>query len=278
MKNYSNKLMIAFVVASALTVSCSSDTSTMDTENEELIETEDENEEVSASTELHAAFAEFDEGETDIYLINDGTSVTIETTGLPNHETYYWGSNHELYREEAGSFQGTPSTINPDGTYTDMRGEAKTYDDSFTVSTSPSIANTTTTTSMGLIGISVSGAAIYNDQEGSGSLDEAAVSLDWTGGHIGPDVYHYHLEPEAITNNDEKLVGILKDGFFIYGRKCNATGTYPSDLDSSGGHSSTTQHTTVAEYHYHIINEMYTTTSNGEVGYILFAGPYQGSL
>jgi len=36
---------------------------------------------------------------------------------------------------------------------------------------------------------------------------------------------------------------------------------------------STTQHTVTAEYHYHIINEIYSTTAS----YILFAGPYKGS-
>ena len=276
MKNYSTKILTTLFFSSILFISCASDDTTEITMEEEDTDAGTETEIVTG--ELHAAFAEFDEGETDIYLINDGADVTIETTGLPNHESYYWGSNHELFREEDNSFQGTPSTINPDGTYTDMRGEARTYDDSFTVSTSPSLATNTTSTSLGLIGISVSGAAIYNDQEGSGSLDEAAVSLDWTGGHIGPDVYHYHLEPHAITNDDEKLVGILKDGFFIYGRKCNSTGTYPTDLDSSGGHTHTTQHSESAEYHYHIINEMYSTTSSGDVGYILFAGPYKGSL
>ena len=273
MKNYSIQLLLALCFSSILFLSCASDDTTGNIE-EETNETETE----VVSGELHAAFAEFDEGETDIFLTNGGADVTIETTGLPNHESFYWGSNHELYRQEGSGFEGTPSTINPDGTYTDMRGVARTYDDSFTVSTNPTLANNTTATTLGLIGISVSGAAIYNDQEGSGSLDEAAATLDWTGGHIGPDVYHYHLEPHAITNDDDKLVGILKDGFFIYGRKCNATGDYPTDLDSSGGHTSTTQHTTTSEYHYHIINEMYSTTSGGEVGYILFAGPYNGNL
>ncbi len=104
-------------------------------------------------------------------------------------------------------------------------------------------------------------------------MDQAAASLDWTGAHIGPGVYHYHLEPKAFTNDDDKLVGILLDGVFLYGRKCNATGAYPTDLDSSGGHTATTQYTDgEEEYHYHIINELYSTTGS----YLAFAGPYQG--
>jgi len=104
-------------------------------------------------------------------------------------------------------------------------------------------------------------------------LDAATGSLDYSGAHIGPTDYHYHLEPLAFSNDDEKLIGVISDGFFIYGRKCNSTGTYATDLDISGGHTSTTQHTETAEYHYHIINELYSNTGR----YIVFAGPYQGT-
>ncbi|SKB73278.1 hypothetical protein SAMN05660866_03008 [Maribacter arcticus] len=65
----------------------------------------------------------------------------------------------------------------------------------------------------------------------------------------------------------------MLDGVFLYGRKCNATGDYPADLDASGGHTTTTQYTDgLEEYHYHIINEIYSTTGS----YLAFAGPYQG--
>lgn len=208
---------------------------------------------------LHNAFAEFDADNTDIYL--DGSDVVIETNGEPNHTTVYWGEGHELYTEPTVATGLTPSII-------------PNYDASasLTVSTTPALANSPTSTSLGAIGIAVSGAAIYNDSEGNGPLSDAIGSLDYAGGHIGPSAYHYHLEPLPITNDDERLVGIMADGFFIYGRKCNATGTYPTDLDASGGHTSTTQHTDEAEYHYHIINEIYTGNF-----ILLFGGQYQGT-
>ena len=141
-----------------------------------------------------------------------------------------------------------------------------------TVSQNPQLASSSSSTNLGAIGIAISGAAIYNDQEGNGPLDGAAVSLDYTGGHIGPQAYHYHLEPTAWSEDDDKLVGILADGFFVYGRKCNSTGTYPTGLDASGGHTTTTQHATEAEYHYHIENELYLNQY-----YIIFPGDYQGT-
>ena len=208
---------------------------------------------------LHSAFAEFDTDNTDIYL--DGAEVVIETNGLPNHKTVYWGVGHELYEEATVATGLTPSII-------------PNYDASATlrVSPNPQLASNTTATSLGAIGIAVSGAAIFNDSEGNGPLSSAIGSLDYAGGHIGPSEYHYHLEPIPLSSDDENLVGIISDGFFIYGRKCASTGGYPVDLDESGGHTSTTQHTDEAEYHYHIINEFYTGSF-----ILLFGVDYQGT-
>ena len=208
---------------------------------------------------LHAAYAAFNEDATTIYL--DGGNVVIESTGIPNHETVYWGEGHDLYLDEP-TVEVTPSIMS-------SNNNAVTI----TVDATPDLTGSTVATNFDTIGIAVSGASIFNDQEGGGPLDAAAASLDWTGAHIGPGVYHYHLEPKAFSNDDDALVGVLLDGVFLYGRKCDAIGTYPADLDASGGHTSTTQYTDgEEEYHYHIINELYSTTGS----YIAFAGPYQG--
>ncbi len=219
--------------------------------------------ETTIVTTLHNAFAEFDTNETTVYL--SGTNVVIETTGLPNHTTPYWSEGHPLYVAPTvtSAAEMTPTRIDTSG---------RDNSSSITVSSSPNLASTTTATALGAIGVAVSGAYLYNDQEGNGALDAAVGSLDYSGAHIGPTDYHYHLEPLAFSDDDDHLNGIISDGFFIYGRKCNSTGTYPTNLDASGGHTSTTQHTDTAEYHYHIINELYSTTGR----YIIFVGPYQG--
>jgi len=217
------------------------------------------------STKLHKAFTEFDVNETDIFISDD--NVVIESTGLPNHTTPYWGEGHELYIKPKTALvkHMTPTTLQSTNHDSTM---------SLTIPQNPAKAEKTTATNMGAIGIAVSGAAIFNDQEGNGPLsDNVASGLDYAGGHIGPAEYHYHLEPTPITHDDEKLVGIIVDGFFIYGRKCNSTGTYPTDLDASGGHTHVTQHSNKAEYHYHIINELYGNTGKS----LLFVGPYQGT-
>lgn len=258
MKLKINKLFLSLLFLSIVYISCSSsddDPVVDDTTTEEVV-----------VTELHPAFAEFDADETDVYISGNGTAFTIETSGLPNHTTPYWSESHPLYVAPTvtNASQMTPTRIDTSGR--DLSG-------TLTVSASPEKASFTTNTSLGAIGIAVSGAYIYNDQEGNGPLDSAAGSLDYNGAHIGPSQYHYHLEPLSFTDDDDNLVGIMADGFFIYGRRDYPSNEYPDDLDASGGHFGPTPHNPDGEYHYHIINELYSTTGR----YVVFAGPYQGS-
>ncbi|CAH8290692.1 YHYH protein [Mariniflexile fucanivorans] len=228
-------------------MACSSDSSSVEEDT------------TTTTGELHAAYAAFNTDAVTIFL--EGDKVVIETTGLPNHKSVYWGSASSLYLAEP-DVSTTPSIMSSNNNATTM-----------TVDATPNLSGSTVATALNTIGIAVSGASIFNDSEGNGPLSSAAASLDWTGAHIGPGVYHYHLEPKAFTDDDSNLVGILKDGVFLYGRKCDSTGTYPADLDASGGHTSATQYTAgEAEYHYHIINTLYSTTGS----YIAFAGPYRG--
>ncbi|WP_452223376.1 YHYH protein [Lacinutrix chionoecetis] len=252
----------ACIIIFALTLfACSSDDSVSDNGN-------DDDDDI-AVTELHAAFAAFNPDAVTVILSDDGTEYYIETTGFPDHTSIYWEPSHALYIDEPGVTKTTQDTYIGGG-----QGEAA----SFTVDATPNLTGATVSTQLNTIGIAVSGASIFNDQEGMGDLDQAAQSLDWAGAHKGPGVYHYHLEPTPISNDDDSLVGILLDGVFIYGRQCSSTGTHPTDLDASGGHTSTTQYTDgVEEYHYHIINEEYPAGNYAYApAHILFAGPFQG--
>ncbi len=206
----------------------------------------------SGSTPISA----FDDFNADAVTVSfDGDEITIESNGLPNHTSPYWDPGNSLYIDPvvADAAQMSPGRID-EQSYTLM------------VPAAPEKASSASATGLGAIGISISGAPIFNDEEGpNNSLSENVASgFDYAGAHMGPTGYHYHLEAADVAENtvlsfdDEKLVGILQDGFLIYGRKCNATGDYPEDLDASGGHTSSTQHSDGAEfYHYHIINEFY---------------------
>ena len=232
---------------------------------------------------LHEAFGEFDSDSFVIML--DGDEVVLETDGLPNHTSPYWPNTTErsatdpmgnnLVTEAAA--ENHPLFSEPITTSHEAMapGNIDDFNGSYTlrVPTNPEKATSSSSTGLGAIGLAVSGSVIYNDEEGPNvPLDNAVVSLDFTGAHTGPQSYHYHLEPKAWSEDDSQLIGIISDGFFLYGRRCAATGTYPTDLDASGGHTSTTQHTTEAEYHYHIQNDLYLNTY-----YILFPDDYQGT-
>jgi len=239
---------------------------------------DDTDDSTSDTTELHAAFSEFDNDNFNIY-ISEG-QVVIESNGLPNHTSPYWSnttarnmdnistpaasSNHALFVEPTVTSydQMAPGNIDDfNSSYT------------LTVPANPTKASASSATGLGAIGMAISGGMIYNDEEGPNvPLNQAVSSLDYSGAHTGPQSYHYHLETKAWSEDDDKLIGIIADGFFLYGRKCNSTGTYPTDLDASGGHTSATQHNASGEYHYHIENDMYLNQY-----YILFPGDYQGT-
>ncbi len=227
---------------------CGDDDNPITEEEEETPTTSD------AGTTPTSAFDEFDANNVTVSFAGD--EVTIAANGTPNHTTPYWDSSNELYIEPvvANPDQMSPGAIR-EGSYT------------LTVPISPEKAASPSATGLGAIGIAVTGVPIFNDEEGPNIALSANVAsgFDYAGGHMGPTGYHYHLESSDVEANttlsqdDDKLVGILQDGFLLYGRKCNASGDYPTDLDASGGHTATSQHSDGEEfYHYHIINEIYT--------------------
>jgi len=215
-----------------------------------------------------SAFDEFNPNSVTISF--DGDEITIDSDGRPNHTTPYWEETDSLYIKPVVAIAQTPGRI----------GSHRDRSLSLTVSAAPGLAVKSTTTSLGAIGISVTGVPIFNDSEGPDRpLEEKiAETFDYAGGHVGPSGYHYHSEsvdvPEntMLSHDDEKLLGIMADGFLIYGRK-DMDGSYPSNLDDSGGHHGATQHSNGEEfYHYHIVNEYYF----GNL-IVLFGGDFMGS-
>lgn len=225
---------------------------------------------VNEAAELSVAFLDFG---ANVTVTKDGNDVVLEATGRPDHTSCYWDpSNASGLYVDCDPDVTTVSRMSP--------GFIEEYDNLFTLRAplNPIRASTTTATSLGPVGLAVSGAPIFNDQEGPNvALETGVISgFDRNGAHTGPSTYHYHLEPKAITDDDDALVGIIADGFLLYGRKCWATASYPTDLDASGGHTGFTQHTGTLDgdeiYHYHIMNDLYLNAY-----YLLFPEDYQGT-
>ncbi|NER16703.1 YHYH protein [Spongiivirga citrea] len=237
------KFLIAFpLVTFLLITSCKNDDDSVDQPDQPT----------PVSTPLSA----FDEFNPDAVTISfDGDEITIESNGLPNHTSPYWEETNPLYIEPVVATRMTPGGIGSRSIIV-------------TVPAAPAIASSSTATGLGPIGISVTGVPIFNDQEGDNRpIEEMIVeTFDYAGAHVGPSGYHYHTEsadvPEntVLSHDDEKLIGIMADGFLLYGRR-EMDGSYPTDLDESGGHYGATQHSEGEEfYHYHIINEFYLGT------------------
>ena len=261
-KSQHSKISFVSLALLSLLTACNSDsTFTADTTGTTTTTT-------TGTGTLHAAFTGF-VGNVTVSL--DGNEAVIEATGKPDHTSPYWNPDNSsgLYVAPDPSIT-TESQMSP--------GYIEEYTNLYTlrVPTSPSLAANSSSTSLGPVGIAISGAPIFNDQEGPNRDLEVGViqGFDRSGAHTGPETYHYHLEPKAFSDDDDELIGVIADGFFIYGRKCYSTGTYPTDLDASGGHTSVTQYTssTDSEYHYHVLDQYYLGSY-----FLLFPGNYQGT-
>ncbi len=228
----------------------------------------------TTTSTLPGAFAAFGSNVTIVQNTSAGT-LTLEAAGRPDHRSPYWNPSGTSGLYVAPGAETTVASMSP--------GFIDQYTNRYflTVPSNPQKATTTTATNLGAIGIAITGSPIFNGQEGPNvNLESGVISgFDNYGAHTGPQVYHYHLEPTPISNDDSKVFAILRDGFFLYGRKCTSVTTnngHPSDLDASGGHTTTTQYSTTPIYHYHIKNQVYLTVNN-KAAYLLFDGRYQGT-
>ena len=190
------------------------------------------------------------------------SSITFKSNGLPDHKTPYWGSGNALY-------EAFPPGHAPNANSIML---AQNY--SMTFPTNPNEASSKEATSLGEIGMALNGVALFNDREGGNvPLDATTVTtFDYSGAHPSPGKdYHYHTTGKYTSLDDAKLIGFLRDGFPIYGRK-DTTGVYPT-LDVYGGHSGPTQDIPNGIYHYHASNVNYLNTGY----YILKSGSYYGT-
>lgn len=233
-----------FAISTTVYLSCSSDSSTSD-----------------ASATVPTVFSA--NYKSAVTLSATTTTVTMKSEGLPDHVTPYWGSGNALYEEQISGH-----VVNP--------GSMQSQNFVMTIPLNPTEASSKEETSLGPIGMALNGVAIYNDREGGNVPVDAGtlLSFDRAGAHSGPGgLYHYHFNGDFTTDDDANLLGWLRDGFPIYGRKCSATNDYAAGLDVNGGHTTATTEYPTGIYHYHCSNVNYMDSGY----YILKAGSYHGT-
>jgi hypothetical protein len=197
-----------------------------------------------------------------VTITTSANSIVLKSKGVPDHVTPYWGTGNALYESQITGGSLTPGSL----------GEQNF---TMTINTTPTAALSKEETSLGPIGMALNGVAIYNDREG-GNIpvdSNTLTTFDRGGGHSGPGaLYHYHFDGDFTSNDDDKLIGFLRDGFPIYGRK-GMDGSYPADLDSNGGHVSTTNEFSTPIYHYHAAKTSYLNSRF----HVLKSGSYHGT-
>jgi len=131
----------------------------------------------------------------------------------------------------------------------------------------PEVADTTTETAMGAIGVTLSGAVLFDPYEGDNTTvaydDNFTIDgvpfIDDCGGHPAPPIgqYHYHGVPACTVaevdtaGQHSVLLGYLLDGFAVYGPQGD-DGDAPTDLDECSGHFGPTPEFPRGVYHYHL--------------------------
>ncbi len=200
-----------------------------------------------------------------VTLTKSGSNVIITTDGQPDHKSPYFSTSNACY--ESGFPAGRSANPNTLGSQSI----------SMTVPYSPTAGggSTGTAMSMGVIGIALNGVAIYSNAAAPGDdiYDEVAT-FDKCEGHPAGTMYHYHTEPTTASDQDENFIGVMRDGFPIYGRYDSGAVTPTLNKASGGGHQGTTVDSSGSSvYHYHVNLQ----TSGSDSAYFITSGYYMGT-
>ena len=196
-----------------------------------------------------------------VKLTYSSKSIIMQPTGIPNHarDAYYAVPKAGVVVPDA-----TTANIIADPT------KAQAY--KFTIPTTPKYSSKVTSTSLGSIGVMISGAVLYNPFEGDGktvamannftvtnSAGITASFVDKCAGHPTPDIgaYHYLGLTNCVTakvvkvSKPSHIIGFALDGFPIYGDRDNKGKQITAkNLDQCNGVISATPEFQKGIYHY----------------------------
>ncbi|MBP8274064.1 MAG: YHYH protein [Acidobacteria bacterium] len=172
----------------------------------------------------------------------DGSTIVLRSNAVPDHKSPYWGTGNALYEAPHDGMVVNPNRI-----------VSQTL--TLRVPANPAVASSASDTPMGPIGMAVNGVPLFNQYAaGRSPLTSEIATFDRYNGHPQQTgQYHYHLEPAWLTagNGPSSLIGVLLDGFPVYGPK-ETSGAAPTGLDSCNGHTHATADVPAGLYHYHV--------------------------
>lgn len=251
MKNNLNLYLIALLALSCV-ISCSDSSSS----DEEVIEAA---EDVTNENDISAVLNLF-KGTGLSYELTDD-SVIFTSADLPDHESPYWEQSHELY----APYDGTNPNFNQNPNMIEEKNIV------ITVPLHPTPTANNEATRLGPIGVSRNGVVFFNQYAGPNNqpLTFEVNSFDQGAGHpTGTNMYHYHIEPLSLTEEfgADAFLGLLADGFPVYGPLENGKVITNDELDEFHGHISSTAEFPDGIYHYHITDADPYINGNGFYG------------
>ena len=224
----------------------------------------------SGTTDATAAVLAASWGD-NVTITVEGGSYRLVSNGIPNHDRQ---AEYALPNAGVRVPAAETATAGADPTV------EQRYD--FSIPTEPTNAASPTSTSLGTIGLMISGAALFNPYEGDGTTvatasnftvknaaGEDVAFLDSCNGHPTPmGEYHYHALPKCITTvvdgdaGPSHIIGIAFDGYLIYGnRDIDGKDVTASQLDDCNGITSPTPEFPAGIYHYVLLDTADSTSS-----------------
>ena len=195
-------------------------------------------------------------------MIGGVPHVQVVSDGRPDYLSNYFQSSDPCHEAYTGAIQN-PNFISAHS-YVVPLPETPTV-------------QTTTMNGTAVVGMALNGVPIFGNFAAPGDdIFQEAKTFDRCGAHPQMQgAYHYHGEPYSITDDDSAFVGVLRDGYPVYGRR-DEGGAMPT-LDAQGGHTGTTVDSVTPVYHYHVNQQTSTAAgTSGQMQWFLTSGSFHG--
>ncbi len=199
----------------------------------------------------------------------DSTYVFVTNNLPPYKSPYYTVASGKNETFDTSGWDGTTRAKNPNWissqSITMTIPKTPTYD---------SAPDNTSGSGLDCLGLTTYGVCIFNNQAAPGdSLTTEFLTMDGGDGHPqSTGKYHHHTEPHYLSEDDDTLIGVMMDGYPVYGRKTQA-GAYPTLDATTHTVSCTTTDFPSGTYCYHIDNG---TTAGTNVDKYIIGTKFRG--
>lgn len=246
-KNNYKRLLFSLLASTVLLSSCGEESQ----ETEEDIDIDQESTAVDISVLADKFYS------TDVTVRVTDDELIISTKDLPDHVSVYYSQNSGMFED----YQTEDFNQNP--------GQIGEQNITLTVPRYPEKASNHQSPGLGPMGVAINSVVFFNQEAGPGDdIFEEFYTFDQYNGHPAQDQYHYHIEPNWLTElkGSDAFLGLLLDGFPVYGPLENDVEITNDDLDDYHGHFGTTTEFPDGIYHYHITTDYPWINGDGYYG------------